>query len=242
MRGRAAWLGLAALLLAGCGGAAPSAPPTIAASVRQVHSTQPPYSGTLHLPQMSWSGHSSITSKVNGGVEGWATDQVAVFGARVVQDLANAKNLPASLPESSMTVTYKVARLSAAVVSYSFEVEPYVRGAAHPEQNPAGLTFSLKDGSVYTLAGLFKPGAAYLPVLAKAAGSGLAAFHPAGAHCYLGKGPTASANEFGAWWLTPTGLALAFPAGQYTASYCGPPAIIVPYSQLKSIAATGSPL
>ena len=241
MKAAAAAIALTLLLAAGCG-AAPAAPPTITASVKDVHSTQPPYSATLHLPTLTWSGHASIADKVNTAVDTWASGQVATFGARVAQDLANARNLPASLPQSSMTITYKVARVSAAVLSYSFELEPYVRGAAHPEQNPAGLTFNLKDGTAYTLAGLFKPGAAYLPVLAKAAGSGLAAFHPAGARCYLGKGPAVTADQFGAWWLSAGGLVLAFPAGVYTASYCGPPTVTVPPSQLKAVAAPGAPL
>jgi hypothetical protein len=223
------------LLLAGCGGA-PATPPTVTATVKTVTSKDPPYTATLHLPQLAWAGHTAVADRVNAAVDAWAADQVAAFGGRVATDLANARNLPASLPESSMTVTYQVAQVTASVVSFRFELEPYVRGAAHPEQNPAGLTFNLKDGTAYSLDTLFKPG--YTPTLVQAAAKGLASWTPAGAHCYLGKGPTA----LGAWWLAPGGLVLAFPAGQYTASYCGPATVTVPYASLKGIAAQGAPL
>jgi hypothetical protein len=241
VKATAVCLGLMLPLLAGCG-AAPAAPqpPTVTASVKQVHSPAPPYSATMHLPQLVWAGHAAVAARVNAAVNAWASDQVAAFGGRVAQDLAGAHNLPASLPQSSMTITYAVTRIGPALVSFRFEVEPYLRGAAHPEQNPAGLTFDLRDGSAYTLAALFRPG--YLPALARAAGDGLAGFHPAGARCYLGKGPAATADALAAWWLAPDGLVLAFPAGVYTADYCGPPTLTLPYSQLRPLAAPGSPL
>jgi len=231
---RIAAAALLLLLLSGCG--SPATPPTVSATVKQVNSTQPPYSATLHLPQLAWPGHTAVADKVNAAVDAWAADEVAVFGESVAQDLANAKNMPASLPQSSLTVTYQGAETTPRVVSFHFLVEPYVRGAAHPSQTPAGLTFNLKDGSAYTLDGLFKPG--YSATLVQAAGKGLASWTPAGAHCYLGKAPT----NLGTWWLSPSGLVLAYPAGVYTASYCGPPTVTVPAAQLKRMALPGSPL
>lgn len=236
--------GLLICLLAGCATACGQAPQivpkvdTIVQSVRRVH---PPYTATLHLPQVVWSGRTAAAAKMNAAVSTWASGQLAAFAASVTRDLSGTRPLTASLPPSQLTVTYQVARDDTAALSFRFLVEPYVSGAAHPSQLPAGLTFDLPSGDPVSLAALFKPGSDYVPLLARAAGAGLAAFHPAGAHCYLGRKPPATASSFASWWLSADGLVLAFPAGAYTADYCGPPTVTVPYVQLQPLAAPSEP-
>jgi len=254
-RGRRWSRGPAALLLvcvglasAACGSggstlepaAAPQ--PTVQDRVEDKPSTQPPYTATLHLPEVTWAGHAAVANRINAAINAWASTELASFSASVTQDLAGAHDLPASLPASSLTVTDQTTMLSATVLSFQLLAEPYDTGAAHAAQTPDGLTFNLSTGAAYTLPGLFRADGGYVAALAQQASNGLAAFQPAGAHCYLGTAPAASAGSFSAWWLSPDGLVLAFPAGLYTADYCGPATVSVPYAQLKTIAATGSPL
>lgn len=245
--GMAVLVGLLATAACGAGmgasapGAAPAAaPPTVQSTTTTDTSTSPPYTATLTLPVLSWPGHDGVAASVNAQVQSWAKSQESAFGARVATDLKNAVGLPASLPQSSMTITYKVALSTSHAVSYQFLIEPYERGAAHPSQNPAGLTFDLASGKAVALSALFQPGDGYLGTLAAQAGTGLAAFTPAGAPCYLGQAPSADAGSFHAWWLSTAGLVLSFPAGTYTASYCGPPTVTVPYAALSGAAAKGS--
>jgi hypothetical protein len=222
-------------------GAGPAAaPPAVQSTTTTDTSTAPPYTATLTLPVLAWPGHDAVAVSVNAQVQSWAKSQESAFGAQVAADLKNAVGLPASLPQSSMTITYKVALRTSHAVSYQFLIEPYERGAAHPSQNPAGLTFDLATGRAVALSDLFQPGAGYLSTLAAQARTGLAAFTPAGAHCYLGQAPSADAGSFQAWWLSSAGLVLSFPAGTYTASYCGPPTVTIPYAALSGAAARGS--
>ncbi len=208
-----------------------------------LHSTKPPYTGSLSVPELVWPGHEAVAARVDGVIDAWVASEVRAFAGQVTQDLLHAKNLPASLPASQLTISFHVAELNARVASFRLVLEPYVRGEASPAQIPAGLTFNLATGAPYSLPSLFRAGTGYLPVLARLATKGLQGFHPAGAHCYVGPGgPSASAKIFSAWSLAPGGLELAFPAGQYTAAYCGPPVITVPLGALRALAAPDSPL
>ncbi len=236
------------LVVAGCGAgvsgpaaaAAPPSPPTVATQV--VQSEPATYTAKISLPHLTWPADPQAAARVNTAIQSWTARQQTDFAARVTHSAAAAKNPPASLPPGSLTITYAVGLVTSHVASFRFLVDSQVPGQADMTQQPAGLTFDLASGAPFTLSGLFQPGKGYLTTLAAAAGTGLAAFSPAGAHCYLGKAPSATAANFSAWWLSPQGLVLSFQAGIYTAAYCGAPSVTVPYASVQAAAATGSPL
>ena len=236
------------LLVVGCGAGAartagaPTPPPSVATKTETGQATQPDYTAKMQLPQLTWAADPAVAARVNAAVQSWAKQQETAFVARATQSAAAAKNMPASLPPGSLTISYHVGMVTTSLVSYEFQLESAVRGQADMTQQPAGLTFGLAAGTRYTLAGLFRSGNGYVSTLASAAGRGLAAFAPGGARCYLGQAPTADAANFGAWWLTPSGLVLSFPAGTYTAAYCGVPTVTVDYVGLKAVVAPNSPL
>ena len=221
-------------------------PATVTATIRTVverlSSKAPPYASVLDVPQLVWAAQPKIKDRVNAAIVTWVEGQVRTFAAGVTKDLAAARGLPASLPESSLHLTYKVERLDGGVLSVRLTVESYVRGQASPSQVPAGLTFNLRGGSAYTLSDLFAPHRAYLAALARVVQAGLRNFHPAGARCYVGGGPPAESASFAAWWLKGRSLVVAYPAGQYTAAYCGPPAIAIPGTALAGLLAPKGPL
>ena len=238
-------LGLAA---AGCGAggaaqtpaAASQTPPTVAAHATT--STQTTYTAKITIPQLTWAQDPAVATSVNSAVQSWAKQEQTTFASAVAKDLAAAKNLPAAVTHGNLTITYSVGLVNTKVASFKFNLDTIAPGQADNTQWTAGMTFNLRTGGQYTLAGLFQPGQGYVTTLATAAGKGLAAFTPSGAHCYLGQAPTAAAGNFAAWWLTSGGLVLSFPAGTYTAAYCGAPSVTVAYQTLKSLAASGSPL
>ncbi len=180
-----------------------------------VHSTKPPYTGTLHLPGLTWAAHPRVAARANAAVKAWAAGQVTSFAAAVVRTAAGPGHPPASLPVSSLSITSQTTLRTTTTVSYRFLVEPYVRGMVGLAQVPAGLTFDLRDGRRYTLAQLFRAGTPYLPTLAPQAGKGLAAFSPSGARCSLGQGP---------------------------AAYCGAPTITLVPRALRAVASATAPL
>lgn len=220
-----------------------SAAPSVRTIVEHLSSKTPPYVATLNVPQLVWPAQSAVADRVNVSIVMWVEGQVRRFAEKARADLAAETDVPASLPQSSLRLSYKVTRLDARVLSVHLVVDAYVRGAAGPSEVPAGLTFSLATGKPYGLAVLFRPGTPYLQTLARLAVTGLENFRPAGAHCYVGPpGPPAKSSAFGAWWLTRTALVLAYRAGQYTAAYCGPPAVPITATALAPLLAPGGPL
>lgn len=220
-----------------------SAAPSVRTIVEHLSNKTPPFVATLNVPQLVWPAQGAVADRVNVAIVQWVEDQVRRFADQARADLAAETNVPGSLPESDLHLSYKVTRLDAHVLSVHLVVDTYVRGAAGPSEVPAGLTFSLTTGRPYGLTALFRPGAPYLPTLARLAMAGLKNFRPAGARCYVGPpGPPAKASAFSAWWLTRTALVLAYRAGQYTAAYCGPPAVRITATALAPLLAPGGPL
>ncbi len=218
---------------------APPATAVVRTVTERIPSSSPAYTATLSVPQLIWPGRRPVVDRVNATIIRWVEAQVRGFAATV---RARASG-PSSLPQSSLAISYQVTRMDAAVLSIRFTSDAYVRGQAAPSQTPAGLTFSLASGKAYSLSSLFRPGAPYLRDLARLITQGLKAYHPAGARCYVGgRGPSAQRASFGAWWLNPGALVVAYPAGEYTAAYCGPPTVTITAARLVPLLAAGSPL
>ncbi len=206
-------------------------------------STRPPYTGKLEIPEVVWPGHEAVAARVDAAIDAWMAHRVRLFAVEVRHDLAHSHNLPPSLPPSTLAITFRVTDLTPQVASFLLEVEPYFRGENAPAELPAGLTFQLPGARRVTLASLFRPGSGYLSLLSRLSLHALQRFSPAKARCYVGPGgPPATASSFEAWALSPVGLVLSFPAGQYTAAYCGPPTITIPFSALRTVLRAFPPL
>lgn len=183
----------------------------------------------VEIPTLIWPSHVRVADRVNAALQAWALGRVRSFARKAGIANHGARRLPKGRAENHLSVVARTALRTSRVVSFTFEIEPYFRGEASPAQIPAGLTFSLITGRPIRLVGLVHgPGGEAR--LARLATAGLRAFRPAGAHCYVGGMGTHPA--LGAWWLSPAGLVLAFPAGQYTAAYCGPATVTVTSAEL----------
>ena len=240
---------VAGLVLAGCGSAhgsgaaaTPAKPPSVTMRVEHLHSAQPPYSAVIQVPTLSAAHANAAIRRINRAITGWVAAEVRSFTHQVEQNLASAKNLPASLPESNLHVTASVSLLTARVVSLRMQIEPYFTGEASPAQVTQGLTFDLATGHRYALSDLFRPHANYLPALATASTAGLRSFKPAGASCYVGGQPAAATSSFRSWWLSNKGLVVGFAAGYYTAAYCGPADVTIHTSAIRGLLRSGGPL
>lgn len=220
----------------------PAVDPTVRIRVERLSARSPRYQALLHVANVVWPSHGTVARRIDAEIHAWAQRQVRRFARAVATDLRHAHGLPKSLPASSLTITTRVSLVDASVLSLVTEEEAYFRGAASPAQSTHGLTFDLRTGAAYTLASLFRARAAYLPALARLSTAALRRFRPAGAHCYIGGAPAAKATAYASWWLDGTGLVLGFPAGLYTAAYCGPPALTLPATALRRLAAPLGPL
>lgn len=210
---------------------------TVQVSVRKLVSTHPRYTASIQVPRLKWKLHPAVARRVNAAIEAWEQAQVRAFAAEVTAYARTSHHLPKSLPASDLTITEKTTLLTTRTVSLAFEIVPYYRGEAGPGEIPEGLTFSMTTGALIHLDTLFRRGTNANLVLSRIALAGLKAFRPASSHCYVGGRP--SPADIRAWWLSPKGLVLAFPAGIYTAAYCGPATVTVGPETIGSLLAKG---
>lgn len=212
--------------------------PTLQVSVRRQSSTKPQYKANIEVPKVQWKLRPTVARRVNALIDTWANQEVRRFAAQVVAHTRASHNLPKSLPASTLTIRETTTLVTDRILSLAFEITPYYRGEASPGQIPAGLTFSLKTGDAVELRTLFRQGTHADAALARIALAGLKNFRPASAHCYVGGKP--SPGDIRAWWVSPKGLVLAFPAGLYTAAYCGPATITVKPAAIRDILGHGA--
>jgi len=160
---------------------------------------------------------------------------------------ADVKLTPADM-RNYLDVGYSVEYADNDLVSISFSEDTFSSGA-HPNHDFFTLTYDLKTGRELKLAELFKPGVNYLKVIADYSRKDLQSRKDpdSGENLELATdifadGVKPTAGNFKDWALTKKGLLILFPPYQVAAYAYGPQTVIVPYAQLKSIAAPGSPI
>lgn len=193
--------------------------PSIQVKTFRISSPRDGYRILIQAPNIEWPAHARAVARINARIDRWEQREVRSFVAQSVRFVRADHGLPKSLPPSTLTLTGRVTDFTPEMVSLSFEMTPYFRGEAQPAQVPGGLTFLLTSGRPLTFHILFRPGVGAANRLAKLAAIGLRHFRPAGVRCYVSGVP--KGRNIQAWWISPNGLVLAFPAGRYTAAYCG---------------------
>jgi len=134
------------------------------------------------------------------------------------------------------------------LISISFGEDTF-EGGAHPNHDFFALTYDLKAGREIKLADLFKPGAKYLTKIAsyslhslqtrkdRETGESLEL-----ATDIFADGAKPTLDNYKVWNLTKKGLLISFPPYQVASYAQGPQWVLVPYSELKSIALAGGPM
>ena len=139
-------------------------------------------------------------------------------------------------------VGYNVEYADDDLISVNFSEETFT-GGAHGNHGTFTLTYDLKAGREIKLADLFKPGAKYLSTISAYATRDLKARKDPDSGENMGiaqdifeDGAKPTADNYQNWNVTKKGLLFTFPPYQVAAYAYGPQTVIVPYSQLKTIA------
>ena len=134
-------------------------------------------------------------------------------------------------------VTHKIVFASDDLVSVLFYVSGYSWGAAHGYHYPLVLNYDLRRGRVLRLADLFKPGADYVPQLARYCRDDLERqlSRDMMALGDLSEEDAQKASTYRAWVLTPLGLAIIFKEYQVGPYAAGEPKVLLPYARLRDI-------
>ncbi len=171
--------------------------------------------------------------------------QVDDFKTAVSQ--SDVSNLPPEIKNLANTfnIRYSVDGTSTDYVSVLFGSETYLLGMAHPAHLLTSLNVDLRSGAVIGLTDLFKPGSDYLQKLSDISTADLLSQIQSGEYGstpdFLSQtgGASASADNFQVFGLSPQGLVIHFQDYQVGPGAAGPATVVIPYGDLKDVAAPG---
>jgi len=189
----------------------------------------PPLRVHIEVPRVE--GTSAGVATVNEIVGRWATAEEHSF----VKEVRTLPSSPGST--SSLVASARVTDDTPSVLSLRVDVLESVAGAAHPGERVVTFNFLPSSGRLLALGDLFEPGSDYLATLSRLAEAQLAARFGQGAEVSSFAGP--SSGNFGAWYLEPTALVLAFPGAPVA---LGVPEVRIPLSSLKGLLLPGGPV
>jgi len=193
-----------------------------------VRSSSPPLSVHIALPRVQ--GSSPGVQHVDATLASWASGIEHSFEKEV-------RTLPADPGStSSLVATARVTDDTASVLSVRTDVLESVAGAAHPGERVVTFNFAPTSGALLALGDLFKPGSAYLGTLSNLAEAQLTSRLGSSAQVAAFAGP--EAGNFGAWYLEPQALVLAFPDAP---AALGVPEVKIPLSALQGLLLPGGP-
>ena len=150
-----------------------------------------------------------------------------------LQELASYTNVPAQAPgKSGLNITYSLPFQTKNVLSISFNISIYYRGAAHPSNTMAALNFI--DGRQVQLADLFRPETDYLKPIADYSRKKLSE-KKISDQKWVAEGTKPTEKNYQIWSFAPTGIDIIFDTYQVAAYVYGPQKIAIPLSQISPL-------
>ena len=148
------------------------------------------------------------------------------------QKLAAVTGTPVSAA-SYLDVRYDLLSPPGNIFSLKFQMEGYVTGAAHPYHVSQTLNYDLEQGRDISLADLFVPDSDYLVTIADYCTNQLNSRDIGFQGFELGAAPMP--GNYRNWNITSEGLMITFDEYQVAPYASGPPTVLVPYAEIKSL-------
>jgi hypothetical protein len=148
-------------------------------------------------------------------------------------------------PPSGVYVSHDVSYANDDFISVLFSVSSYSSGAAHPNSGSVTLNYDLRNGKEIKLADLFNSGTSYIPVISNYCIKALTVRLKKNEGLdedTLKEGAGAKAENFASWNVTRKGLLFTFDPYQVAAYAFGPQEVLMPFTALKDILKTDSPV
>lgn len=204
-------------------------PWTVVVHTLDVRSASPALRVRIQVPRVQ--GASAAVQHIDAALSDWAEGLEHSFEKEV-------RTLPADPGStSSVVATARVTDDTSSVLSIREDVLESVAGAAHPGERVVTFNFAPATGALLTLADLFRPGSGYLDKISSLAEAQLRARLGSGAQVAAFAGP--EAGNFGAWYLEPKALVLAFPDAPEA---LGVPEVKIPLSALAGLLLPSGPV
>lgn len=194
----------------------------------------PGWTFSYQYPQL---GQASAARTLNTRFEQDARQSEKAFRAELTE-LFGPKLAPTPMPEgfkeSVRDVQYQVRANHGALLSLAFYQHQLTVGAPHSVTTV--YTRNALNGKLLSLQDLFKPGTAWKPALAKAAGHAVQAKAKAvGFDIYDPQGYGPDAKNFEAACVTKPGLLIYFQAGQVASEATNVIDVTIPWSALRAV-------
>lgn len=181
--------------------------------------------------------------KFNQEVKNLVTKETQEFKAGELE--MSEEDLPVETEAGSyIDIGYDVTLATDDLISVSFGVSTYSRGAAHPNHHTFAVNYDLKSGTSLKLADLFKPNSDYLKIISRYCIDDLK--KQAGQEEYsaemIDEGAGPNPENYESWNISKKGLAITFDPYQVASYAEGPKNVVVPYAALKDVVKPDGPL
>ncbi|MCE7869997.1 DUF3298/DUF4163 domain-containing protein [bacterium CPR1] len=202
----------------------------------KISETRPRYSIEIVYPRVSVPGNHKATRMINEVLDREAQAQVASFRKDFNE---SGKEMPAEIPPWSLTSSFTEEYQTDRFLVFLQSGYLYT-GGAHGMPLLDAFIFDLASGKRLTMADLYLPG--YLDVLSRFTRRKLQADKDLiGEADWVITGTEPKPENFTVVFPTAKGLQVVFPPYQVAAYASGMPRVLVPFSELASLARPGTP-
>lgn len=144
---------------------------------------------------------------------------------------------------STYDLSYSLELATNHLVSFTFYVDPYYEGAAHPLHLSFTFNYDLDTGHELKLADLFRPHSSYLKPISDYAISDLSKQLADDLDLdWIKRGAGPEADNYKSWAITREGLKVTFDPYQVASYAAGPHEVVIPFRVLRSIIEPNGPL
>jgi len=207
----------------------------------------PAYQLDLRYPEIISHPDTASTRQLNQWIWNDLQDSLAAFKKHLPKDPPDFADYPTQLTNNRFSFRYTLTRLEPrdhVLISLRFETTTHYAGEFTDLHHLAVLNYDLRDGTMLTLASLFKPDSPYLETLAKRCQTVLRKRFTQGMPWmpWNAEGSQALAQNFQIWNLEREGVVITFQEYQVTPYSSMAQRILLPYTRLRPLLSPASPV
>lgn len=197
---------------------------------------------SVTYPELGGMASGSIEGNINAAILGAVKGYVKAFETQLGERSSGSSAQGGGPTQSQMDGSFTTEFIDSRYASFKFQLTEFAVGAATNSIIYPTLTFDLSSGRSLSLSDLFTD-SNYLSKLSSLSKVQLDSKLGSNANQNLvTNGTQPSSSNFADWNMKSSGLEITFPGGQVAAVASGGTSIVIPYSDLKSIAKTGGPI
>ena len=203
---------------------------------KRYDSKSPNYVVEVRYPEIT-GGDAGRGAKFNIEVNNLIAKRIALFKNEV------AAVGQAGAGRCTLKIDYHVTFSNGRLISVAFPTDSLLTPSDHREHLTLCLTYDLQAGAGLSMADIFKPETDFLRIMAEYCIPRLTAQLGQSSNAdWIKRGASATGENYKVWNLTPGGIEITFDPDQVAGPSAGVQQVVVPFSRLRPLIATGSPV